>query len=320
MSKKLYFETTNAFVTRAQALVWIANGLSFLDLFENSSGKLLSKIIDECPEQKTLLINFKGIVRFEDHCLDDVYNSLEGNKKQIIIINGEHLLGELIKLKKDKQINISHDSLKRTITIGNSRHVDIDKIFNEREEIVEIYIRSILKSTFTEFDDFKRLCSTPFLAKGEFDSKIIVESPNDFMWISFYLSDKLTRIIEIEKLNDIVLVSASLRGAVFTSILGILNDLDYLNIDHIGPIHKVYDINSLEEKHRNKNYIFIGDFVFGGTEIKLTKAYSSFWGANLNHALVLGSLFKPEVFTDFRLYELTILNEISSDKNYKLFD
>jgi hypothetical protein len=320
MSKKLYFETTNALVTRAQALVWIANGLTYLDLFENSSGKLLSEIIDNCAQEKTLLINFKGILRFDDHCLDEVFNSLVGNTKQIIIINGEHLLGDLIKLKKDKQVNISHDSIKRTITIGSSRVVEIDKILRERDEIVESYINVVLRSTYTEFDDFKRLCSTPFLAKGEFNSKEIIESPYDFMWISFYLSDKLARIIEIEKLNEIVLVSASLRGAVFSSILGILNDLEYLNIDHIGPIHKVYDINSLEEKHRNKNYIFIGDFVFGGTEIKLTKAYSSFWGAKLNHALVLGSLFEPEVFTDFKLYELSILNNISSNTNYKLFN
>lgn len=320
MIKDLYFETTNALVTRAQALVWVANGLSYLNLFENSSGKLFSEIIDNCPQHKTLLINFKGIVRFDDHCLDEVFNSLVGNNKQVVIVNGEHLYSDLIKLRKEKQVNISHDSIKKTIILGSTRNVDIDKILGEREDIVDSYIKDILKSTFTEFDDFKRLCSTPFLAKGEFDSKIIIESPYVFMWISFYLSDKLSKIIETEKLNEIVLVTASLRGAVFSSILGILNDLDYLNIDHIGPIHKVYDINSLEEKHRNKNYIFIGDFVFGGTEIKLTKAYSSFWGAKLNHALVLGSLFDPSVFTDFKLYELSILNKISSNTNYKLFN
>jgi hypothetical protein len=140
------------------------------------------------------------------------------------------------------------------------------------------------------------------------------------MWISFYLSDKLAQIIEVEKLIEVVLVSASLRGAIFTSVLGILNDLDYINIDHIGPIHKVYDIHSLEAKHRNKNYFFIGDFVFGGTEIKLTKVYSSFWGANLDHALVLGSLFDVNVFSDFKLHELFILKEISKEANYKLFD
>ncbi len=320
MHKNLYFETTSLLFTRAQALVWVANGLSFLDLFEKSSGKLLSKIIDICPEEKTLLVNFKGIIRFDDHCLDEVYNSLQGNIKQLVIINGEHLIGELIKLKKEKEININHDSSKKIIIIGNSRSFDFEEMLQERNSLVKNYINNILKSTFTKFDKFKRLCSTPFLANGEFDSKKIIESPKDFMWISFYLSDHLSNLIESEKLNDIVLISASLRGATFTSILGILNDLDFINIDHIGPIHKVYDSNSLDLNHRNRNYLYIGDFVFGGTEIKLTKVYASFGGAKLNHALVLGSLFDSSVFSDFKLHELNTLREISDEAKFKLFD
>lgn len=320
MIKNLYFSTTNTLFTRAQALVWVANGLTFLDLFEKSTGILLSKIIDECPTEKSLLVNFKGIVRFDDHCLDDVYNSLDGNKKQLIIINGEHLLGELIKLKKEKQISINHDSSKKIIIIGNSKSFDFDELSRERESYINNYIKNILQSTFSKFESFKRLCSTPFLANGEFDSKKIIESPKDFMWISFYLSDKLSQIIEDEKLNDVVLVSASLRGATFTSILGILNDLDFINIDHIGPIHKVYNANPLELKHRNRNYLYVGDFVFGGTEIKLTKVYASLSGAKLNHALVLGSLFDTNVFSDFKLHELITLREISSEAKFKLFD
>ena len=115
MHKNLYFETTSLLFTRAQALVWVANGLSFLDLFEKSSGKLLSKIIDICPEEKTLLVNFKGIIRFDDHCLDEVYNSLQGKIKQLVIINGEDLIGALIPLQKEKEITLNHDSCKTII-------------------------------------------------------------------------------------------------------------------------------------------------------------------------------------------------------------
>lgn len=301
--------------------MWVANGLSFLDLFEKSSGKLLSKIIDNCPTEKTLLINFKGIIRFDDHCLDEVYKSLEGNNKQLVIINGEHLLGDFIKLKKEKQINIYHDSENKIIIIGNSRAIDIVDLLEEREKLVRQYINNVLKSTFSKHESFKRLCSTPFLANGEFDSKKIIESPKDFMWISFYLSDKLSQLIESEKLSNVLLVSASLRGSTFASILGILNELDFVNIDHIGPIHKVYDFNYVDDlKHRNRNYLYVGDFVFGGTEIKLTKVYASFGGAKLNHALVLGSLFDSSIFTDFKLHELNTLKEITAEAKFKLFD
>lgn len=320
MNRNLYFETTNLLFTRAQALVWVANGLSMLELFEKSSGKLLSEIIDICDEHKTVLVNFKGIIRLDDHCLDDVYNSLNKNRKQLIILNGEHLHEELIKLKKDKQVNISHDSANKIIIIGNSKNVSFPGLMAERAEAVSRYISTVLKSTFTKFEDFQRLCSTPFLANGEFDSKRIIESPKDFMWFSFYLSDKLSQLIETERLIDVVLVSASLRGSVFTSILGILNDLKYINIDHIGPIHKVYNTSAFDSEYVSYNYVYVGDFVFGGTEIKLTKVYVSLGGGKLNHALVLGSLFESDVFKEFKLYELNTLRAISPEANFKLFD
>lgn len=320
MSKKLFFETSNTLFTRAQALVWIANGLSKLNLFEIRAGKLMSEIIEELPENKSLIINFNGIIRIDDHSLDEVYKSLQGNSKQIVITNGENLLEDFIRLKKDKKVNINHDASEKIIILGNSQPITFRKLEEEKQSHIGKYINSKLKLTFTEFNDFKRLCSTPFLANGEFNSKKIIESPNDFMWFSFYLSDKLTDIVKEEKLKNVVLVSASLRGSVFTSILGILNDFEYFNIDHVGPIHKVYDFNSLNINHREREYFYIGDFVFGGTEIKLTKVYTSFVGARLQHALVLGSLFESSVFKDFKLHELGTLRAISEKADYKLFD
>ena len=320
MTKNLYFETSRTLFTRAQAIVWVSNGLSEIDLFEKSAGTLLSKIIDTTPEQKTLIVNFKGIARLVDHCLDEVFSSLEGNKKRLIITNGKQLHDQFTRLKKGKVVDIREDSANALIVLGNQDPIDFEELSDERTVHINSYISQILKSTFKKFDDFKRLCSTPFLANGEFDSKVIIESPKDFMWISFYLSNKLSNIIESELLSNVVLVSASLRGAMFTSILGILNDLDYHTIDHIGPIHKVYDFNSLNSEHRGKNHIYIGDFVFGGTEIKLTKVYTSFNDATLDHALVLGSLFNSEVFTDFKLHQLNTLNQISNEAKFKLFD
>jgi len=316
----VYFETSNTVYTRAQALVWVANGLSELHLFEKSSGKLLSQIIDNLDEHKSLLVNFKGIVRFDDHSLDEVYDSLKDNKKQLVILNGEQLFLELNRLKKGKEVNINHDTSNKIIVLGNSKTVKIIDFLQEKEQCVEKYVIQVLQSTFTPSNEYKRLSSTPFLANGEFNSKKIIESPRDFMWFSFYMSDKLDEIIKSEKLTDIVLVSSSLRGAIFTSILGILNNLEYVNIDHIGPIHKVYDFESLNIAHQDRNYFYVGDFVFGGTEIKLTKVYASFIGAKLNHALVLGSLFDSEVFKDFKLHELHTLHKIREEADYKLFD
>lgn len=315
-----YFETTSTLFSRAQALIWATNGLAFLDVFEKSSGKLLADIINKCPVEKTFLINFKGVIRFDDHCLDDVFYTLEGNLKQVIILNGESLLGDLYKLKKEKNVNITHNTEKKIIVLGRSEISTFELFLEEKETCKENYISTILKNTFKRFENYQRLCSTPFFANGEFDAKKIIESPKDFMWISFYLSDALSKIIESEKLSNVILVSASLRGAVFTSILAIINDLEYLNIDHIGPIHNVYNFKYTEYNNSEVNYLYIGDFVFGGTEIKLTKVYVGFGGAKLNHALVLGSLFEADAFKDFKLYELSRLKNISADADFKLFN
>lgn len=320
MIKNLYFDTVSTRFTRAQALVWVANGLSFLGHFEKNSGKLLSSIIDDCPTELSVLINFEGIIRLDDHCLDDVFLSLEGNTKQVIIFNGESLYEDFFKLKKDKQISVIDHPAEKIIVLGNPDYSKVNLFLEEREKKINHYINHVLENTFTKFTEFKRLSSTPFFANGEFDSKKIIESPKDFMWIAFYLSDRLTNIIKTERLSDIVLVSASLRGSAFASILGTLNDLEYISIDHIGPIHKVYNFSDFENNHSNKNYIYVGDFVFGGTEIKLTKLYAAFGGANLNHALVLGSLFEAKAFTDFTLHELVRLNELSSTAQFKLFE
>lgn len=320
LNKNLYFSTTNCVFTRAQALIWVANGLSVLDVFEKSSGKILSEIIIESPSEKTILLNFKGVVRLDDHSLDDVYLALGENVKQLIVYNGDHLFGEFNKLKKDKPINISQDSVNKIIIIGNNKNVDFSSLVEEKEAVVNKYINRTLENTFTKFEDYQRLSSTPFLANGEFDSKKIIESPKDFMWISLYLSDKLHEFIEHEKLNNVKLISGSLRGAVFTSILGILNDVEYITVDHIGPIHKVYDNSIINIDSVNCNFIYIGDFVFGGTEIKITKVYVSLNGANLNHALVLGSLFESQAFSDFKLLELNSLIDINKEAQFKLFN
>lgn len=319
MIRNLYFETTNSIFTRAQAIIWVANGLTFLELFEKKAGKLLSDIIETCSEEKSLLINFKGVIKFDDHSLDDVFDKLEGNRKQIIILNGETLHEDFLRLKKGKNVNITHNTEHNIIILGSSDISELQIQIKEREESKKKYITNTLKNTFTQFGQFKRLCSTPFYANGEFDSKKIIESPKDFMWISFYLSDKLTQLVESEKIDNVVLVSASLRGAAFVSILGILNDYEYINIDHIGPIHKIDNSSKISHLTNKKNYIYIGDFVFGGTEIKLTKVYVGMSGSKLDYALVLGSLFEPEAFNDFKLVELNRLKEISPEAQFKLF-
>ncbi len=315
------FDTTSYVCTRAQALIWIANGVSVFEVFEKNASTLLSEIIKKTPSQKPIVANFTGIINIDEHALDDVFDALSGNLKQLIIINGIDLTDRIIALKKSKLININVDAENKILIIGNSKSINISLLKSERDTYIKNFISSTLNSTFNKFEDYKRLCSTPFLANGEFNSKKIISEPINFLWITLHLSDLLKKLIQEEKLNNIKLISASLRGAPFASMLGLINGIECETIDHVGPIHKVFDGNITTRPEKNINYIYVGDFIFGGTEIKIAKTYLTINNCKLNNAIVIGSLFDKSIFSqDFNLYYLENLRTISRDSDFKIFE
>jgi hypothetical protein len=316
------FVTTSYVYARAQVLTWIANGTSILDIFEKNASDLLSKIIAETDPSKSIVVNFRGITNIDEHSLDGVFSQLSDNDKQLIIINGYSLADSFIRLKKSSGAIINILSEYDAIVIGNSKAVNFKNIENEKSTFLKSFIKITLSGTFKPFQASKRLCSTPIMANGEFNSNVIISDPYKFKWISVFLSDKLEELITQNKLSNVKLISASLRGAPFASILGMFNNTDFETIDHFGPKHKVFDFDFVQKEERGINYIYIGDFVFGGTEIKIAKTYIEMKGSKLEHALVLGSLFNKNVFeNDFNLEYLSSLEEITEGKaDFKLFE
>jgi len=316
------FSSTSYVYTRAQVLTWIANGTSLLNIFEQDASELLSKIIHETDLGKSIVANFNGITNIDEHALDSVFAELNDNTKQLVIINGYGLVDAFMRLKKSSTANINTHSESNAIVIGNSRAVDFKNIENERIVFFKQFIKVNLAETFIEFSEPKRLCSTPIIANGEFNSNVILSNPYKFKWISVFLSDRLEQLIKDQKLSNVKLISASLRGAPFAAILGLFNNKEFETIDHFGPRHKVFDFDFVTKKEHGINYIYIGDFVFGGTEIKIAKTYIEMKGSKLEHALVLGSLFDKDVFeNDFNLESLSSLQNITEGKaNFKLFN
>lgn len=105
-------------------------------------------------------------------------------------------------------------------------------------------------------------------------------------------------------------------------MLGLIHNIKFETIDHFGPKHKVFDLDFLKQKEKGINYIYVGDFVFGGTEIKIAKTYTEMKGSKLCHALAIGSLFEKETFSnEFDLVCLTRLKDITRGvAEFKLFN
>lgn len=316
------FTTTSYVYSRVQVLTWIANGTSLLNILEKNACELLAWIIDGTDENKPIIINFKGVTDIDDHAMDSVFGKLNDNKKQLVIINGHHLLGKIDKLKKESKAIINSNSENETITIGKSTSIDFKEVLKEREIYIDKFIKSTMSSSFKKFPKETRLCSTPIIANGEFNSSEIISNPSKFIWVVFFLSDKLSEILNKSRLENVKLLSASLRGAPFAAMLGLIHNINFETIDHLGPRHKVFDLNFVKQKEKGINYIYIGDFVFGGTEIKIAKTYTEMKGSKLSYALAIGSLFEAETFShEFDLTYLAGLKNITDGTaEFKLFN
>jgi hypothetical protein len=301
-----------------QILVWVANGPGLLHTVEKNAGDLLADLL-RFQKDKPLVVNCQGIVNVDDHALDELFVVLSTNQQQVILIDGHHLSDNIYKQRKDSKANIHNNPEENWISIGKNNDVDVGLIAKERDELKTKFIADTIKASFTKFEKERRLSSTPIKANGEYDSNTIISDLKKFTWMTFFLSEKLQAVLDSTKLPKVKLLTASLRGAPFASMLGMICNLPFETIDHFGPKHKVFDTEFLNRIEKGTNYIYIGDFAFGGTEIKLAKTYTEMKSSSLKHAVVLGNLIEAEHFADeFNLYSLINLNNLNREAQFSL--
>ena len=324
----MIFETKNSDITfvgskyiftRMQVLIWCSSGTTLLHSIEKKAGDLLAQLITDFFEDKTIVINFEGIANIDDHALDDMFNALSNIDRQLIIINGYHLISIIDRLKKDYDIAITSNSSEDWISLGKENQVSLHEIEEERITLKVDFVKDSIKKTLIKFSSKRRLHSTPILANGEYNSNLIISDIKKFMWICFFMADKIQELLDKHKLRNVKLLTASLRGAPFTAMIGLIKKLEFQTIDHFGPKHKVFDIEFLNRIEKGTNYIYIGDFCFGGTEIKIAKTYTEMKASKLCHALVLGNLIDPIYFKDeFELTSLQSLEGLNPDAKFSL--
>jgi hypothetical protein len=305
--------------TRMQVLIWCSSGTTLLHSVEKKAGDQLAQLISDFIDDKTIVINFAGIVNIDDHALDDVFVALSKVEKQLVIINGYHLLSIIDRLKKEYNITITSNSSEDWISLGKQNQVSLKGINEERKTLKEDFIKESIKKTFIKFDSKRRLHSTPILANGEYNSNLIISEIKKFMWMCFFMADRIQELLDMHRLTNVKLLTASLRGAPFAAMIGLIKKLEFETIDHFGPKHKVFDIEFLNRIEKGTNYIYIGDFCFGGTEIKIAKTYTEMKSSKLCHALVLGNLIDSIYFKDeFELMSLQSLEGLNPDAEFTL--
>jgi hypothetical protein len=295
--------------------------------FTPEASSTLNSIISEVRNDYPLILDFKDVDNEMQGAFKELVLHITKCKRKIVLHNynqlDEHInrylteFGGGIEQKKN-------DSFLLLNSDGDDNFLnDIDAEINLE---CQKEITKIVKNCFQEFPskNFEYLSSTPILATGEYNASNIIANPRNFMILSLSLSDKLQEILALKTtgLNNVKVLAVSLRGSILASVVSIINDIPIDIVDHLGPKQMILEYDVIEKLKTNNSfeeYIYVGDFTIGGTEIKIAKTFSSIHDIHLADALVIGSFSEPEIFkAQFSLNQICSLKGLNDNAKYKL--
>ena len=321
----LYISFTDFIYVRLTAVIWINNGLINVNNLPKASADYLTEVYEKIEVKKPIIIDCKNVSNIIDHSWDQLFNSIGKNKRNIFFINSTGIeqkialaYNEFCKLGKYQKID--HFVSITFLSAFEVNEAVLKSISQKLQENCEGYILS----TFCKHDtgEYRLLSSTPFYANGEYTASKLITSRDTFVWLSISFADFLQSEIEKheigkEKGYPLKFLSVTLRSAPFASALSLLLNYSLQTIEFLGPQRNY--LGSKSPHYNDKyEYLYIGDFSFAGTEIRITQMYAYMNGCKLKHAFVLGSLFLKDRFSDFILHSLTDLNK-NKNADYKLF-
>ncbi len=277
-----------------------------------------------------VVVNCNDINDIDDHFVDPLFDYLKKGHKTIIFFSNDNkaklikYLGHISGNYDLKIIRCPGENIK-SICFDNSS-IDsstVLKIIDESIKLEKKWLVRQVKKTYQKYKEPKRLSSTPLVASGEFNATKILSEPSRYKWIVAIMAESINRAIQLDKPKSFTIVTASLRGAVLAGgvweILYFVSKLDLHIIDHMGPRYDILEIPSKDDKSIANYCIYVGDFMIGGTEIKVVSSYCNLFGSKLKHAFVIGKYIKESYLgTDIKLYSLVNLQECIADLNYVL--
>lgn len=278
---------------------------------------------------KLVVINCNDINDIDDHFIDPIREYLLSTKKNVIFFSTDkksivvkHLYDYL---NIDKHENIKHfsegDTESYCFVEKNCSSLIVKKTIEDALYLEKQWLIKEVKKTYKEFDNKKRLSSTPLIASGEFNAFMLIADPSKFRWIAILLAEIINRVIQEERPSSYTIIAVSLRGAVIAGavweILHFLSGPKIHIIDHIGPRH---DILEAPNREQNLGYcVYVGDFLIAGTEAKIASAYCNFLGGRIRHAFVIGKYtIQDSLDSDMKLHGLVSLRDCIDTLSYSL--
>ncbi|MBI4916071.1 MAG: hypothetical protein HY825_09515 [Acidobacteria bacterium] len=316
-------ESTEVVYSRALAASWAGNPGELPTLFQANAGRLLSAIVSEVAPDKALVLDFAGMAEIDDHACWALGQSIASTDRRILITNYERLQPMLAKELPKPPGMFDLDGSGPVLVFGSSpvKATQVKATLRKTNEAQARFVRKTLKSCFASYPNGKlqRLPSTPLLANGVFDAVEIITDPNAFCWMSIFLTESVERLLESEEPDLPVLLAVSMKAAPFAVAVSQLSmkGLEVELIDHLGPGDQLVQETFLEPPFATSSYLLIGDFVLGGTELKVAQAFARARGADLFMAACLGALLGETDYGDeLRVARLLNLRDCGAGATY----
>jgi hypothetical protein len=291
---------------RLQAVTWVANGLVFSRQVQSRSGTALASLIERHAKSKPVLINCRGINKVDEYALEPVSEAIRVARHPVVMTEiTSTLLDDLTRLLRPEPVEIL-TSARIAIWAAEPMNHDVLQgmlkvVPTEEQSRLEQHVRK----AFVQFPKPQRLSSTPLIATGAFDARLITSNAADFIQIVLAMADRFHDILEREGLTNPRILSVSVRASPFAAAISALAypRVELELVDHLGPRHFIVEEELIPKSRSSVDYIYIADFVLGGTEVKIAQSYAQQRGASLRHAIAIGSLLPP---SDYRFSDLTL--------------
>jgi len=300
-------------------------------MVRQASGDLLADALLHCTAIP-VIINFHGITEIQPHAMNRVAEFIRHGGRTLIALAPARLRDQL-----EKQLGLATDACHdvetgHVQTYGRSlgNRAQVLSLVGKAAIAEREHLEAIVRRSFHEYEKEQRLVSTAVLATGVFDAGQIVANRDSFAWVSVLMGDLFDRecakIEEAGRANEIpnTLLAVSLRASPFAGALAQLvarqPSLDI--VDHLGPKIRLSSEHAFNDQSGASRYVYVGDFIVGGTELKIAQQYARSRGGEVVMAIVIGGWMTAETYSELAeipVLSLVHLAELKTNAKFRLF-
>ena len=290
----------NLVYARMKGIVWCAEGLKYPNMIRPLAGKELACLVKEKKPDDAFVVNCQGVVDIDDHALDAVKKALDETSREVIFINAKPIETYLNNYLGPPIASYHSSPEECTIVYSRGQSINAKKAERLSKRALDLerkHLGKLVKGCFVpNANGWERMSSTPLLATGIFNARSLITDPSAFVKICLVMAEEVEKVVQKKKPLSGRLFAVSLRGSPFASAVYLLNDreLEIEIVDHMGPRHKILEEYSLAIGTRAENYICVGDFIIGGTQLKIAQMYVHSKACSLDYAVVIGCALDPE--------------------------